>query len=152
MPSKELSLGFSIVDLARLFRRRFERAVARSGLDITAGEARTLMHLNLASPVRQAALAERMLVEPMSLSNVLDRLEARGLVERRTDPDDRRAKLVTMTKTATPMVAKLAEISARVREQATEGLGEGEIAAVRRAIAIMRGNLCADAPAREAAE
>jgi DNA-binding MarR family transcriptional regulator len=142
----EVSLGFQIVDLARLFRRRFERAVAESGLDLTAGEARTLLHAAKAGPIRQTDLAERMAVEPMSLSNFLDRLETRGLVARTTDPGDRRAKQVELTLRAAPLAARLQAIASGVLDRATAGLGPDDQAAMRRSLGLMRANLAQPAP------
>jgi DNA-binding MarR family transcriptional regulator len=141
----EVSLGFQIVDLARLFRRQFERAVAGSGLDLTAGEARTLLHAAKAGSIRQTDLAERMAVEPMSLSGFLDRLEARALVARTTDPEDRRAKLVRVTREAAPLVGHLRAIAGTVLDRASAGLGPDETVAVRRSLDLMRANLTAAA-------
>lgn len=139
----DVSLGFQIVDLARLFRRGFERSVAESGLDLTAGEARTLLHAAKAGPIRQTDLAERMALEPMSLSKFLDRLENRGLVSRTTDPRDRRAKRVQATPEASPLVARLQDVANAVLERATAGLAPDEAAAARGALDLMRANLTA---------
>jgi DNA-binding MarR family transcriptional regulator len=141
------SIGFLIVDLARLFRQDFERSVAAEGLDLTAGEARTLLHASCCTGVRQSELAERMRVEPMTLTNFLDRLEARGLVARTPDPRDRRAKLVAVTTAAQPLVERVRALSADVRAHATRGLPAGEVEAFRRTLQAMRGNL-ADAEQR----
>jgi DNA-binding MarR family transcriptional regulator len=140
---QDVSLGFQIVDLARLFRQQFERAVAGSGLELTAGEARTLLHAAKAGPIRQTDLAERMAVEPMSLSGFLDRLEACALVARTTDPGDRRAKLVRVTAEAAPLVARLRAIAGAVLDRASSGLGPDETAAVRRSLDQMRASLTA---------
>jgi DNA-binding MarR family transcriptional regulator len=140
---QEVSLGFQIVDLARLFRQQFERSVAGSGLELTAGEARTLLHAAKAGPIRQTDLAERMAVEPMSLSGFLDRLEARALVARTTDPGDRRAKLVRVTAEAAPLVGHLRAIAGAVLDRASAGLRPDETVAVRRSLDLMRANLTA---------
>jgi MarR family transcriptional regulator for hemolysin len=144
------SIGFLIVDLARLFRRDFERSVAAEGFDLTAGEARTLLHASSCVGVRQSVLAERMRVEPMTLTNFLDRLEARGLVARAPDPRDRRAKLVSVTAAAGPLVERIRTLAAEVRTHATRGLPAGEVEAFRRTLQAMRRNL-AEAEERDAA-
>jgi MarR family transcriptional regulator for hemolysin len=133
--------GFLVVDLARLFRHHFERAIASEGLGITAGEARTLLHASAESGVRQTVLAERMHVEPMTLSAFLDRLEADGLVRRVPDPSDRRAKLVRVTKAGEPLLKRIRAISSAVRERATAGLTPDQVEAVRSMLQAMRGNL-----------
>jgi DNA-binding MarR family transcriptional regulator len=144
------SIGFLIVDLARLFRQDLERSVAAEGLALTAGEARTLLHVSYYEGIRQSALAEQMRVEPMTLSNFLDRLEGRGLVARTCDPGDRRAKLVTVTAAGKPLMQRIRALAVGVRAHATEGLSPGEVEALRRALQVMRRNLL-DAAERDAA-
>jgi MarR family transcriptional regulator for hemolysin len=137
------TIGFLIVDLGRLFRQAFERTVAAEGLDVTAGEARTLLHASCHDGIRQCALADAMRVEPMTLSNFVDRLEARGLVARKPDPEDRRAKLVDVTAAAKPMVERIAALAARVRAQAAQGFSPTEVEAFRAQLQAMRRNLSA---------
>ncbi|WP_181701119.1 MarR family winged helix-turn-helix transcriptional regulator [Chthonobacter albigriseus] len=137
----EETLGFVIVDVARLLRQQFDSALENAGLGLTAGEARTLHHAAVAGPLRQTLLAERMAVEPMTVVGYLDRLERAGLIERLTDPDDRRAKLVTPTAAAAPVLLKIGEVGAAVRQQATHGISPAEIAALRDQLALMRRNL-----------
>jgi len=117
------TLGFLVADISRLIRAEFERRVSEAGLAITAGEARTLGHAARAGEVRQAALAEQMGVEAMTLSGYLDRLEARGLIERRPDPVDRRAKLVCLTDAAEEMLGRIRTVMASVRAEAGQGVG-----------------------------
>lgn len=109
------SFGFLVTDLSRMIRAEMDRRVAEAGLGITAGEVRTLSHAARAGSVRQNVLAERMGVEAMTLSDYIDRLEARGLVTRRADPADRRAKLVELTPAADAVLAAAQSISAAVR-------------------------------------
>jgi MarR family transcriptional regulator for hemolysin len=140
-PSAEQTTAFLVVDVARLIRQRFERAVAAEGLGLTAGEARTLLHASCEEGIRQTLLAERMHVEPMTLTGFLDRLEVRGLIAREVDPDDRRAKRIRITTTAVPTVERVRALAASVREGATEGLKAEEVEALRRALLLMRNNL-----------
>jgi DNA-binding MarR family transcriptional regulator len=135
------TVGFLVGDVSRSFRRRFEAAIASAGLEITVGESRTLFHAALYDGIRQAALAERMSIEPMTLVNYLDRLEARGWIGRETDPSDRRAKIVKVTQAAAPLVEKLQAMARDVRRQAIAGLSEREIDAMSRALERIRDNL-----------
>ena len=50
-----------------------------------------------AEPLRVSELADRLSLEPATLSPLLKRLEAGGLVARRREPDDERAVAVTLT-------------------------------------------------------
>ncbi|MBL8583490.1 MAG: MarR family transcriptional regulator [Rhizobiaceae bacterium] len=116
------SFGFLVNDVARMVRAEVDRRTAEAGLGLTQGEGRALIHAKRAGPVRQNLLAERLGVEAMTLSGTLDRLEAKGLVERRADPADRRAKLVHLTDAGEEMIGSVAEIGAAIREDASCGL------------------------------
>ena len=147
--SKE-TIAFLIGDAARLFRQRFEEALAADGLEVTVGEARTLFHAARGGGLRQSVLAERMSIEPMTLVNFLDRLEARGWIVREPDPGDRRAKIVRVTDAAAPLVERIDQIAADVRARGCAGLSARDMTAVRRGLQVMRTNL-ADAREKSAA-
>jgi DNA-binding MarR family transcriptional regulator len=116
------SFGFLVADLARLMRMEFDRVVADSGLGITPGEARTLVHAARAGLVRQNVLAERLGVEAMTVTGSLDRLEAKGLIRRIADPADRRAKLVKVTDAADDVLIKIKTLVHGARDAASAGL------------------------------
>jgi MarR family transcriptional regulator for hemolysin len=145
--SSDETIGFLVVDVARLLRRRFEAALETAGLGITAGEARALHHAAAAGAVRQAVIAERMAVEPMTLVGYLDRLEKRGLVERVPDPTDRRAKTVRILPAADGVLARIAEIALEVRRSATAGMSAAEVERLREGLILMRANLGEVVPA-----
>lgn len=65
--------------------------------DITPGHFRALGVLMRHGPVRLGDLSERLRIAPRSTTEVVDALEARGLVARHPDPDDRRATLVEVS-------------------------------------------------------
>lgn len=120
------SFGFLISDIARLYRAEIDRRIADAGLELTAAEARTLMHTARHAPVRQTILAEHMGVEAMTVSGYLDRLERAGLVMRCADPSDRRAKLVELTDAAEHVLDIVDEISRGARELVASFLAAGE--------------------------
>jgi DNA-binding MarR family transcriptional regulator len=120
-------LGFLVGDIARLLRRRFERALAASDTGLTAGEARALAFVEHYPDQRQGALAERLGVEPMTLCGFLDRLEGAGLVERRPDPSDRRAKLVALTAAAEPVLDRIHDEAIAIRRAALSGMTRAEM-------------------------
>ena len=111
------AIGFQLVTVARLLRQRFEAALAEADLNMTPGEARTLLMADRHGALRQNELAAALSIEPMSLVAHLDRLEASGMDERQPDPDDRRSKRVHVTALARPQLKRIA----RVLNQAREG-------------------------------
>ena len=52
-------------------------------------------------------LAERLKSDPSNVTGLIDRLEARGLVERRADPTDRRIKGLALTSAGASMRERL---------------------------------------------
>lgn len=84
--------GLLLHDAARTYRRRFEEATASHGLSAT--QWRLLGLLLREGPMQQGQLADRLDVEPISVSRLIDRMERGGWVRRAADPNDRRARLV----------------------------------------------------------
>jgi MarR family transcriptional regulator for hemolysin len=120
------SFGFLITDVSRLMRAEFDRRIADAGIGLTPGEGRALSYAARAGVVRQTVLAERMGIEAMTLSTYLDRLEARGLVERKPDPTDRRAKLVHLTTAAAAVLEQVQAVGAKIRADLAEEISPGE--------------------------
>jgi MarR family transcriptional regulator, transcriptional regulator for hemolysin len=120
-PCKE-TIGFLLHDAARLLKRDFERR-ARS-LGLTRAQWQTLFHLARNEGCNQAALADVLDVEPITLARVLDRLESSGLIERRADPSDRRARLLFLGPDAAPLLEQLRALGAETREIALAGMSD----------------------------
>jgi DNA-binding MarR family transcriptional regulator len=93
------------------------------------------------SPRRLRELADALYLEPATLSPLLKRLEAAGLIERRRDPDDDRALAVSLT----PAGVALRERALAVPGQIMDRLGVG-IAELERARDALNGILAATAP------
>ena len=92
----ERTFAGSLLRLARIYRREVNRALAEHGLS----DARALPVLHIARSgggMRQGHLAEELGVEGPSLVRILDQLCAVGLVQRRDDPKDGRAKTLHLT-------------------------------------------------------
>ncbi len=69
---------------------------AAAGHALTGAQARLLSLLSL-EPLPMRRLAERLKCEPSNVTGIVDRLEARGLVERLPAPGDRRVKVAAAT-------------------------------------------------------
>lgn len=141
MEAAQHPIGFLLVDTARLMRLRFDRMLTEAGLGLTPGEARTLIYIHRAGAARQTELAQQMAIEPMTLVGFLDRLEARGLVARAPDPDDRRAKIVRLTDDAEPVLTRALEVGRRARASSLAGMSEAEAEQFLRLLERVHGNL-----------
>ena len=96
MPEEpEESLAEAFRGVARQLRHQTQRALAP--WDVTPAQARALGVLTRHGPMRLGALSEYLRIAPRSATEVVDALEEARLVERRPDPDDRRATLVATT-------------------------------------------------------
>ena len=137
-PCKE-TIGFLLHDAARLLKRDFERR-ARS-LGLTRAQWQTLFHLARNEGCNQAALADVLDVEPITLARVLDRLESSGLIERRTDPTDRRARLLFLGPDAAPLLEQLRTLGAQTREVALAGISDTDRVRLTELIGQIRANL-----------
>lgn len=137
------TLPYAALDLARLCRLAFERRVAEADLGITPGEARVLASVARHGPLRQTCLADLTSLGPMAITGYLDRLEQAGLVRRRPDPADRRAKLVSVRAAAEPMLDALQRIAGQVRLALRQGMDDAEWAQLHDLIRRARSNLSA---------
>lgn len=91
-------LTLEVVELigavAARYHEEYEEAAAEHAL--TGAQARLLSLLSL-EPLPMRRLAQKLRCEPSNVTGIVDRLETRGLVERRPDPADRRVKLAAAT-------------------------------------------------------
>jgi len=134
-------IGFLLADNSRLARWSFDRQVRALG--VTGPQARLLLMLNRAPGENQGFYAERLEVEPITLCRMVDRLEDAGLVERRADPNDRRAWQLHLTEKSRRMVEQLRhEVDALV-EDMLEGISEIERNEFKRLLKQIGANLTA---------
>ena len=137
------ALGFVLIDVARMLRSAFERRIATAGLGLTPGEARALVHVAALEGSRQLDIAQRMGIEPMTLSTYLDRLQSLGYIERRPDPADRRAKLIFTTPAADDLIASIRTEQIDLMQHVTSGIADAEREVLRSQLKRLRANLVA---------
>ena len=92
-----------IVDLLIAFMESFKVhfVVALERLDLSMSQGHVLMCLQ--EPTQMSAIAKRMGFDASHVTALIDRLEERGLIERRPDPQDRRVKRITLTEAGTAL-------------------------------------------------
>jgi DNA-binding MarR family transcriptional regulator len=98
-------------DVARTMRTRFDQ-MARSTYAMTRAQWIILARLDRQPGMSQNEMAAICEVEPITVARLVDRLEARGMVERRADPNDRRIKRLYLLPAAKPII----EIITKSRE------------------------------------
>lgn len=139
-------LTLEVVDLigsvVARYHEEYEEAAAEHAL--TGAQARLLSLLSL-EPLPMRKLAQRLRCEPSNVTGIVDRLEARGLVERRPDPADRRVKLAAVTEEGRTVARGLRE-SLRFAREPLAGLSEEERLALRDLLRRMLGVPREDVP------
>jgi MarR family transcriptional regulator for hemolysin len=149
------SLLFLMHDVSRLLRRQMDERAKTLGL--TSAQWRVLASVTRAElleqqPLSQAVLAEQMDMEPITLSRHVDRMEAAGLIERRPNPNDRRAYRLYLTDMARPLVDRFRAMSGDCLGSATNGVTDEEIALVTEVLTRMRANIVESQSRRDNSE
>ncbi|HEX4874733.1 MAG TPA: MarR family transcriptional regulator [Sphingorhabdus sp.] len=137
-------LGFLIGDTARLMRRAFDERVRNKG--ITRPQWRVLGLLNRFGGSTQVTLAEMMDVEPITLGRMIDRMQDAGLVERRADPNDRRAWRIHLTPIGESRLDDLKPLATELFADAVSGLTNKQQADLEAMLDIIRLNLTRKSP------
>jgi DNA-binding MarR family transcriptional regulator len=116
--------GSMLADVARLMRRSFD-ARARS-IGVTRPQWQVLSLLRRHEGINQGKLADLLEVEPITVCRMIDRLQEADLVERRTDPADRRSWRLFLTDKAHDLLGHLRPLANELLEQAFEGIDAAE--------------------------
>lgn len=123
---KRHQLGHSIGMVGRLWRLEVDRRLAPFGLS----EARWRILLTLAraaEPLQQKTLAEYVGVQGPTLVRTLDALANEGLLERRADSDDKRARTIHLTAKAEPTLVRIEATLRAVREEIFTDIAAADI-------------------------
>ncbi len=132
-------IGFLLADSNRMLRRIFNERITPLGL--TQAQWRALVHLSRNEGLNQVNLAELLEVQPITVARLIDKLVAAGLVERRPDPNDRRAQRLFLTERATPVLDRIWEIAEETYDTVFAGLSPEECVALADLLTRMRANL-----------
>jgi MarR family transcriptional regulator for hemolysin len=142
MVNRPEPLGRTLVFTAKTMREAFEDTLAAAG-----GSLGTWVVLSALSDeaefVSQAALATHVHLEGATITHHVDRLEAAGLVRRRIDPDDRRARRLELTPAGTELHQRLFTAVIALEQRALHGLSSTDREALERCLATIQTNLAA---------
>jgi DNA-binding MarR family transcriptional regulator len=116
--------GFLLKEVTRQYVLRFE--VRAREISLNLAQAKTLVRLEKNEGVSQARLAELAEVDAMAMVRILDRMEADGLLERRPDPADRRARCLYLTAKAKPILGEIWRLSDETREELFAGVSKAD--------------------------
>jgi DNA-binding MarR family transcriptional regulator len=134
----EEALGYLINDTGRMIQRAFAERARAVG---THAQWRVLVGLRRYPGVRQSQLADLFDVEPISVSRMIDRLQEGGFVERRADPQDRRAWLLYLTPKADPIIERIRVVVDHLNDAMLVDLSKREHDTLRGTLEKIRVNL-----------
>jgi len=96
------------------------------GLGLTGPQARLLLSLGRYPHENQASYAERLEIEPITLTRIVDQLEDAGWIERRSHPSDRRARILHLSDKSRGIVTRLTVDVEALFEEMPDGFDPGE--------------------------
>jgi len=133
-PQPNWQIGVQLVQLGRRWRRVLDEEL--SGYGLTDATWRPLFHLGrLGDGIRQTELAEALGIQGPSLVRLLDNLERDGLILRREDRGDRRAKSLVMTESGRRAYLQVKAVTEQVADRLLAGAAPRDVAAAMRVFA-----------------
>jgi MarR family transcriptional regulator for hemolysin len=141
MPKQPINreFAFTIMDVARMLRTYADQRARQFG--VSRAQWAVLVRIDRSPGLKQSELAEILDLQPITLTRLLDRLADNDLIERKPDPNDRRANRLYVTPAAKPMLAQLNVLGADMMETALEGLDAQTVERTLRQLDTVKDNL-----------
>ena len=132
-------IAITLMDVARMLRTYADQRARQFG--ISRAQWVVLMRLDRSEGLKQSELAEILDLQPISLTRLLDRLSDSGLIERRADPNDRRANRLYLTPAARPLLKQLAALGDEMMETVLQNVSPAAQEQLLGDLGIMKDNL-----------
>jgi len=133
------SVGYWLTMTTQAYHRAVSDELLPNG--ITHRQSMVLGWLALEGELSQTELANKMMVEPPTLVGILDRMERDGWISRHNCPSDRRKNIIRANPAAEPVWGKIVECAMRIRERATHGLSDRQLATLKQLLRRVNQNL-----------
>jgi len=132
-PAQHTEFGFLVARLARRLRQAVDAELRLLGL--TEATWRPLVYMRrLGDGVRQKELATALSIEGPSLVRLLDSLERRGLIERREDENDRRARGIHLTRAGRELAVRAAKVGNAIQARLMSRVPPADLEACERVL------------------
>lgn len=138
-PSRNREFAFLLNDVARLLRTYADHKAAQFGM--TRAQWAVLVRLDRCEGLHQSELAELLDLQPITLTRLLDKLCDSGLIERRSDPTDRRAKRLFLTPGARPVLERLGVLGEETMANTLAGIERESVEQMVSELAMIKDNL-----------
>lgn len=141
MPKSSLNREFAFIlnDVARLLRTYADYKAAQFG--ITRAQWAVLVRVDRFEGLNQSELAEGLDLQPITLTRLLDKLSDSGLIERRPDPADRRAKRLFLTAAARPLLERLSDLGEETMANTLAGVDVASVELMVSKLSVVKDNL-----------
>jgi MarR family transcriptional regulator for hemolysin len=137
--SRNREILFTISDVGRLLRTYADQRARLNGM--TRAQWAVLLQLERREGLKQSELADALDIQPITLTRLVDRLCANGLIERRADPNDRRAKQLYLTPAARPLIERILEHVEDVARTVLGGIEPKDVDQMLGKLGVARDNL-----------
>jgi DNA-binding MarR family transcriptional regulator len=104
--ARAMAAATSIMRVQQLLLGRFDDVMRPYGLTFARYEALVLLAFSQAGELPLGKIGERLMVHPTSVTNIVQRLEQQGFVERRPNPRDGRGALAALTESGRAVMEK----------------------------------------------
>jgi MarR family transcriptional regulator for hemolysin len=138
-PSLNREFAFILNDVARLLRTYADYKAAQFG--ITRAQWAVLVRVDRFEGLNQSELAEGLDLQPITLTRLLDKLSDSGLIERRPDPADRRAKRLFLTAVARPLLERLSDLGEETMANTLAGVDVASVELMVSKLSVVKDNL-----------
>jgi MarR family transcriptional regulator, transcriptional regulator for hemolysin len=137
--SQNREILFVISDVARLLRTYADQKARVLGM--TRAQWAVLLKLERYEGLNQSDFAEHLDIQPITLTRLVDRLCESGLIERRPDPNDRRAKQLYLTPAARPLLDRISTQVGEIAETVLAGVDPAAVGIMLTQLGLARDNL-----------
>jgi MarR family transcriptional regulator for hemolysin len=137
--SSKREFAFTIMDVARLLKTYADQRARQFG--ISRAQWAVLIRIDRNEGLKQSELADMLDLQPITLTRLLDRLAGNGLIERRADPNDRRANRLYLMPAAKPLLDRLADLGSDMMETVLDGMSQTSIERTLKELGLVKDNL-----------
>jgi MarR family transcriptional regulator for hemolysin len=130
---------FLISDVGRVLRTYADQKARQYGQ--TRAQWAVLVKLERYEGLKQSDLAEHLDIQPITLTRLVDRLCNNGLIERRPDPTDRRAKRLYLTPAARPLIDRINGHAEELAETMLAGVDPAAASVLFEQLGLIRENI-----------
>ncbi len=138
----DLRIGFLLHDVSRLRRSAFDQLMKPLG--VTRSQWWVVAHISRNEGIMQRELATLLDIGKVTLGAIIDRLEASGLIERQSNPDDRRVWQIYLAPAAHDLIREMRKAEKKLNRTVLKGFSPEERAALAEMLGRVKRNLRRD--------